>query len=152
MNQFNFIILLVEDNEGDILLTKEALEDAKLFIKLSVVKDGKEAIDFTGKQGKYPDVEMPDLMLLDVNLPKKNGHEVLKYIKGNENLKHIPVIMLTTSSSEKDINLSYNNYANCYITKPVEVNDFLAVVATIENFWISIVKLPTKKIIANDKR
>lgn len=145
-------ILLVEDNEGDILLTKEALEDAKIHIKLSVVKDGKEAIDFLSKEGKYQDVALPDLLLLDVNLPKKNGHEVLKYIKENENLKHIPVIMLTTSSSEKDINQAYKNYVNCYITKPVEVNDFLAVVATIENFWICIVKLPTKKVITNVKR
>jgi CheY-like chemotaxis protein len=138
-------ILLVEDNEGDILLTKEALEDSKIVIKLSVVKDGKEAIDFVCKQGKYQNVDLPELLLLDVNLPKKNGHEVLKFIKTNEKLKHIPVIMLTTSSSEKDINQSYNNYVNCYITKPVEVNDFLRVVATIENFWISIVKLPTIK-------
>lgn len=139
-------ILLVEDNEGDILLTKEALEDAKILIKLSVVKDGKEAIDFLSKEGKYQDVALPDLLLLDVNLPKKNGHEVLKYIKENEKLKHIPVIILTTSSSEKDINQAYKNYVNCYITKPVEVNDFLAVVATIENFWICIVKLPTKNV------
>ena len=139
-------ILLVEDNEGDILLTKEALEDAKIHIELSVVKDGKEAMDFLNKVGKYAAENLPDLLLLDVNLPKKNGHEVLKYVKGNEGLKHIPIIMLTTSSSEKDINQSYNNYANCYITKPVEVNDFLKVVATIENFWISIVKLPTNKI------
>lgn len=145
-------ILLVEDNEGDILLTKEALEGAKILINLSVVKDGKEAIDFLNRQGKYPEVDLPDLVLLDVNLPKKNGHEVLKYIKGENEFRHIPVIMLTTSSSERDINLSYNNYANCYITKPVDVNDFLAVVATIENFWISIVKLPTEKIIPSDKR
>jgi len=145
-------ILLVEDNEGDILLTKEALEFSRAPGKLSVVTDGKEAIDFMCKQGHYQDVDLPDLLLLDINLPKKNGHEVLKYLKGNENLKHIPVIMLTTSSSERDINLSYNNYANCYITKPVEVNDFISVVAIIENFWVSIAKLPTKKIIANDKR
>jgi CheY-like chemotaxis protein len=145
-------ILLVEDNEGDILLTREALEEAKILTRLSVTKDGKEAIDFLTRQGKYPDAQLPDLLLLDVNLPKKNGHEVLQYIKGDDNLKHIPVIMLTTSSSERDINLSYNNYANCYITKPVEVNEFLQVVATIENFWISIVKLPTNKIMANDKR
>jgi len=141
-------ILLVEDNEGDILLTKEALEDAKILITLSVVKDGREAMDFVSKRGKYTGAELPDILLLDVNLPKKNGHEVLKYIKEDENLKHIPVIMLTTSSSEKDINLSYNNYANCYITKPVEANDFLSVVTTIENFWISVVKLPTKMNIA----
>ena len=145
-------ILLVEDNEGDIMLTKEAFEDAKIHTKLSVVKDGKEAMDFLNKDGGYENVEAPDLLLLDVNLPKKNGHEVLQYIKGNKNLKHIPVIMLTTSSSQKDINLSYDNYANCYITKPVEVNDFIAVVASIENFWTSIVKLPTKKDITNDER
>jgi CheY-like chemotaxis protein len=144
-------ILLVEDNEGDILLTREAFEEAKIHTKLSVVKDGKEALDFLTRQGKYPDAQLPDLLLLDVNLPKKNGHEVLQYIKGDDHLKHIPVIMLTTSSSERDINLSYNNYANCYITKPVEVNEFLQVVATIENFWISIVKLPTNKVIINDK-
>lgn len=137
-------MLLVEDNEGDILLTREALEEAKILTRLSVVRDGKEAIDFTSKLGKYADVDLPDLILLDINLPKKNGHEVLKYIKENESLKHIPVIMLTTSSSEKDINMAYNHYANCYIIKPVNVMDFVSVVATIENFWLSIVKLSTK--------
>ena len=137
-------ILLVEDNEGDILLTKEALEDAKILVKLSVVRDGKEAIDFLNKAGKYAAVALPDLLLLDVNLPKKNGHEVLKYIKTNENFKHIPVIILTTSSSPVDINLSYDNYANCYITKPVNVTDFLSMITTIENFWISVVMLPIK--------
>jgi CheY-like chemotaxis protein len=145
-------ILLVEDNEGDILLTREALEEAKILIELSVVRDGKEAIDFMNREGQYSNAGLPDLLLLDVNLPKKNGHEVLKYLKENGNLKHIPVIMLTTSSSEKDINMSYNNYANCYITKPVEVNDFLSVVATIENFWITIVNLPTNKVFSDDKR
>ncbi len=104
------------------------------------------------QQGKYSNGILPDLLLLDVNLPKKNGHEVLQYIKGNELLKHIPIIMLTTSSSEKDINFSYKNFANCFITKPVDVNEFLSVVATIENFWISVVKLPTIKNIKNDKR
>lgn len=142
-------ILLVEDNEGDIMLTREAFEAAKILTKLSVVKDGKEAIDFISKLGVYAGVELPDLLLLDVNLPKKNGHEVLIFIKNNEELKHIPVIMLTTSSSENDIHLSYKNYANCYITKPIEVNDFLDVIATIENFWISIVRLPTTKIYLN---
>jgi two-component system, chemotaxis family, response regulator Rcp1 len=138
-------ILLVEDNEGDILLTKEALEDAKILVELNVVRDGKAAIDFMNREGVYANQQLPDLLLLDVNLPKKNGHEVLQHIKSTESLKHIPVIMLTTSSSEKDINLSYNNYVNCYITKPIEVNDFLSLVSTIENFWISIVKLPTLK-------
>ena len=136
-------ILLVEDNEGDILLTREAFEEAKILTNMSVVRDGTEAIDFLNKQGKYPEALLPDLLLLDVNLPKKNGHEVLKYIKSEKNFKHIPVIMLTTSSSQKDINLSYNNHANCFITKPVDANDFLRVVTTIEDFWISIVKLPT---------
>ena len=138
-------ILLVEDNEGDILLTKEALEEAKILTSLTVVRDGKEAIDFVSRTGKYTGASLPDLVLLDVNLPKKNGHEVLQYIKGDEELKHIPVIMLTTSSSERDIKLSYNNYANSFITKPVNVNDFLSLITTMENYWISIVKLPTKK-------
>jgi CheY-like chemotaxis protein len=139
-------ILLVEDNEGDILLTKEAFEDAKIHIKLSIARDGKEAINYIANQMEHRDGGLPDLILLDINLPKKSGHEVLKYIKDNEKSKHIPVIMLTTSSSETDINQSYNNYANCYITKPVEVNDFLAVIASIESFWISVVKLPTKNV------
>ena len=136
-------ILLVEDNEGDILLIKEAFEDAKMHLQLSVVKDGKEAINFLDRLDKYVNADMPDLILLDINLPKKNGHEVLQHIKESETLRHIPVIMLTTSSSERDINLSYNHHANCYIAKPIDVNDFLAIVTTIENFWISIVKLPT---------
>ena len=145
-------ILLVEDNEGDILLTKEALEEAKIQISLDVVKDGKQAIDFLNRQDGFSQAVMPDIMLLDVNLPKRNGHEVLKYVKNSEQLKHIPVIMLTTSSSEKDINLSYNNHANCYVTKPVEVSDFLNVVSTIETFWISIVKLPTANYVTSDER
>ena len=99
---------------------------------------------FLDKKGPYSEVASPDLILLDVNLPKKNGHEVLHYIKNSESLKHIPVIMLTTSLSEKDIIKSYENHANCYITKPVEVEDFLNVIASIENFWIKIVQLPGK--------
>lgn len=137
-------ILLVEDNEGDILLTTEALENSKLFTKLSVVKDGKEAMDFLTNQGKYLDAELPDMLLLDVNLPKKNGHQVLGFIKKNEVLKDIPVIMLTTSSSPADINRAYENNVNCYITKPFEAHSFLDMIATIENFWLSIVKLPAK--------
>ena len=136
-------ILLVEDNEGDILLTQEALSDGKILHTLSVVKDGDEAISFMNKQHKYKQVESPDIVLLDINLPKKNGHEVLKYMKEKDSIKHIPVIMLTTSSFEKDINQAYSNHANCYITKPVDVSDFLDVVVKIENFWISIVKLPS---------
>ena len=139
-------ILLVEDNEGDILLTKEAFEDAKILTNLSVVRDGKEAIDFLTLQGKYAKAPAIDIVLLDINLPKKNGHEVLKRIKEDSSLKHIPVIMLTTSSSQKDIDLSYSQHANCFITKPIDIQSFLNVITTIENFWISIVSLPTKKI------
>jgi CheY-like chemotaxis protein len=138
-------ILLVEDNEGDILLTTEAFENAKLQVSLSIVKDGKAAMDFLLNRGEYKDAAQPDLLLLDINLPKKNGHEVLKFIKGDVQLKHIPVIMLTTSSSSSDINAAYQNYANCYITKPMEAHNFLDIVSTIETFWISIVKLPSKR-------
>ncbi len=138
-------ILLVEDNEGDIFLITEALEEGKIVNKISVSKDGKEAIDFLEKKGKYINEETPDLILLDVNLPKKNGHEVLKYIKTSENLKQIPVIMLTTSSSDKDVLLSYKNHANCFITKPLDVNNFLTIVSSIESFWINIVKLLKNK-------
>ena len=137
-------ILLVEDNEGDIVLTKEAFEDSRILIDMSVVKDGKQAMDFLNKEGPFAEAGRPDIILLDVNLPKRNGHEVLQYIKTTEALKQIPVIMLTTSSSANDINQSYKNYANCFITKPVEVQEFLNVVATIEQFWILIVKLPTR--------
>ena len=135
-------ILLVEDNEGDILLTTEALEEGKLTNTLSVVKDGKSALDYLEKRGQYEISKTPELILLDINLPKKNGHEVLQYIKENYYLRKIPVIMLTTSSTEKDINLAYQNYANCYITKPVEADSFLDVIISIENFWINLVKLP----------
>lgn len=136
-------ILLVEDNDGDILLTKEAFQDSGITNAMSVVKNGTEAIDFLSKKGKYKNAYLPDLLLLDINLPKKNGIEVLHYIKVNEDLKHIPVIMLTTSSSEKDVNLSYKNYANCFITKPAEVDSFFKVVSRVEDFWVSTVQLPT---------
>lgn len=135
-------ILLVEDNEGDILLTTEALEEGKIINKVSVVKDGKQAIDFLNLKEPFQEATMPNLILLDINLPKKNGHEVLQYIKGSKTFRHIPIIMLTTSSSEKDIMEAYNHYANCFITKPVDVNEFMKAVAKIENFWISIVQLP----------
>lgn len=135
-------ILLAEDSEGDILLTTEALEEGRILNTLSVVRDGYEAICFLEKTGKYRDVERPDLILLDVNMPKKSGHEVLLFIKHHEHLKTIPVIILTTSSSEKDVHTSYQNYANCYIVKPVEVDNFLKVIATIEDFWLQITRLP----------
>lgn len=137
-------ILLVEDNEGDILLTTEALSEGKISNTVCVVKDGWEAIQFLEKKDGYAHAFRPDIILLDVNLPKMNGHEVVKYIKSNEALKQIPVIMLTTSASPKDVQESYQNHANCFITKPVEVADFLQVISTIENFWISIVQLTAK--------
>lgn len=138
----NAHILLVEDNEGDILLTIEALEERKIINEISVVRNGKEALDFVFKQGKYTDALAPDLILLDVNLPMKNGHEVLQVIKSHEQTRKIPVIMLTTSSSEKDINLSYEHHANCYITKPVDIDAFMAAINSIEEFWIQLVTLP----------
>jgi CheY-like chemotaxis protein len=138
-------ILLVEDNEGDILLIKEAFEEAKIVIKMSVVTNGQAALDFLYKKDAYQEVESPDLVLLDINLPILNGHEVLKHAKSDSELKSIPIIMLTTSSSPKDINSSYANYVNSYITKPINVNAFLKVVYSLENFWINIVTLPRKK-------
>jgi len=135
-------ILLVEDNEGDILLTSEALEEGKFNNKLSVARDGKQAIEFLEKKGNYLDAETPDLILLDVNLPKKNGYQVLHHIKASDHLKRIPVIMLTTSSSPKDINQAYENYASSYITKPLEAQNFVEVIESIENFYLGVVKLP----------
>ncbi|AIZ41350.1 response regulator [Cellulophaga baltica] len=135
-------ILLVEDNEGDVLLTTEALESCKITNTLKVVNDGEEALDFVFKKGPFATEKTPDLILLDVNLPKKNGHEVLQILKADSTYKHIPVVMLTTSSSTLDIKKAYSHYVNCYITKPVEPTDFLSAVAQIENFWINIVKLP----------
>lgn len=138
-------ILLVEDNDGDILLTKEAFNEAKLRNDIAVVKDGEAALDYLFRREKYENDAtwtLPDMILLDINLPKVNGLDVLSEIKRDAQLKVIPVIMLTTSESEKDIMTSYRHYANCYITKPVDLNKFLDVVKTIENFWISIVKLP----------
>ena len=133
-------ILLVDDNEGDILLTREALGDARIINRISVAYDGLQAIQFLKESPGRED--MPDLILLDINLPRMNGTEVLEVIKNDPELKRIPVIMLTTSSAEKDILASYNNHANCYITKPVDLDRFMDVVRTIEDFWISIVKLP----------
>lgn len=135
-------ILLVEDNEGDILLTIDAFEEGRISNKISVVRDGNEAIDFLKQSGKYVNRELPDLILLDINLPKKNGHEVLSFIKYTDWLRHIPVIILTTSSSESDIEKAYKNFVSCYITKPIEVNDFLNAISKIEDFWFSIVSLP----------
>ena len=137
-------ILLVEDNPGDVRLTMEALKDCKMRNTLYVVEDGEEALSFLYKKGKYADAPHPDLILLDLNLPKKNGKEVLSEIKENPNLKRIPVVILTTSKAEEDILKTYDLHANCYITKPVDFDQFISVVRKIEDFWFSIVKLPPK--------
>ncbi|MBV8390749.1 MAG: response regulator [Mucilaginibacter sp.] len=133
-------ILLIEDSEGDILLTVEALSDSKITNEIIVLKDGKEAIDFF--ETNPPPDKLPDLILLDINLPMKSGHEVLNYLKNSATYRHIAVIMLTTSSSEKDILRAYDSYVNCYITKPIDASDFMEAVTKIEDFWISIVTLP----------
>ena len=140
MNPIN--ILLIEDNEGDILLTIEAFEESKIVNKIIVIKDGKEAINFFETLSRKEDI--PHIVLLDINLPKMSGHEVLMYIKNNEKFMSIPVIMLTTSSSEKDILQSYRNHVNCYITKPIDVSDFMKAITKIEDFWINIVSIPVK--------
>lgn len=133
---------MVEDNEGDILLTTEAMEEFKLPYVLQTLRDGNEAIEFLVAEAQKNVKNLPDLILLDVNLPKKNGHEVLQTVKNHPDLRHIPIIMLTTSSSDVDILRAYQEHANCYIIKPLEVNDFLNVTTKIEEFWINLVKLP----------
>ncbi len=138
-------ILLVEDNPGDVRLTQEALKEAKVKNELHVVNDGVEAMTFLRKEGKYKNAATPDMILLDLNLPKKSGHEVLNEIKTDESLKKIPVVILTVSKDEEDIIKSYNLYANCFITKPVNLHQFLGVVKSIEDFWLTIVKLPPKE-------
>lgn len=133
-------ILLVEDNEGDILLTLEALEEGLMLSNTNVARDGKAAIDMLTQSLKSG--SLPDLILLDVNLPRVNGHEVLQHIKQHEHLRRIPVIMLSTSSTQQDINLSYQYHANCYVTKPVEAGDYVTAISKIEDFWMNVVELP----------
>ncbi|MDI1323025.1 MAG: response regulator [Algoriphagus sp.] len=135
-------ILLVEDNEGDILLTTEALEEGKIPKSLKVIRDGSSMLIYLKEIAERSPSELPDLILLDINLPKKNGHEVLKEVKSNKLIQHIPIIMLTTSSSEMDILKSYQEHANCYLIKPMEIGDFIQVVTKIEEFWLNLVKLP----------
>ncbi|MFZ3047202.1 MAG: response regulator [Desulfatirhabdiaceae bacterium] len=135
-------ILLVEDNEGDARLAKEALRESKMRNALYHVSDGVEAMEFLHQQGQYAQVPRPDLILLDLNLPRMDGREVLAIIKNDDNLKRIPVVILTTSSSEADVFKSYNLHANCYITKPIDLDQFINVVKSIEDFWLTIVKLP----------
>ncbi|MCH8246824.1 MAG: response regulator [Bacteroidetes bacterium] len=135
-------ILLVEDNPADVRLTIEALKDAKVSNKLHVAVDGVEALSFLRREGEYADAVRPDLILLDLNLPKKDGLVVLSEIKEDESLKHIPVVVLTSSSEEKDILAAYDHHVNAYVTKPVDLNDFLKVIKGLEDFWLSIVRLP----------
>jgi len=135
-------ILLVEDNPGDVGLTRETLKDSKLLNHMSVVDDGVEAMAFLRLEGKYAKATRPDLILLDLNLPKKDGREVLAEIKTDEQLRRIPVVILTTSSAEQDILEMYDLHANCFITKPVNLDQFTTVVKAIEEFWFTIVKLP----------
>lgn len=136
-------ILLVEDNEGDILLTQEAFEESKFNIQISVARNGQEALDFLHQTGAFTQAKVPDLILLDINIPIFNGHEVLARIKQHEELKKIPVIMLTTSSNKKDIQRAYENHTNSYITKPVDMNEFLEAIQKIEDYWIQLSKRTT---------
>lgn len=135
-------ILLVEDNEGDVRLTQEALKDSKLRINLSIVVDGVEALEFLRRQGRFGDAFVPDLVLLDLNLPRKGGLEVLDEVKQDAQLKDIPIVIMTSSSAEADVVRSYKLHANCYITKPLDLAQFAAVVKAIDHFWFSIVTLP----------
>ena len=137
-----FAILLVEDNPADVRLTKEALKDAKVHHALHQVGDGLSALAFLRREGKYNDAPRPDLVLLDLNLPGKDGREVLQNIKSDPALQTIPVVVLTTSSADEDILRTYNLHANCYVTKPVDYNQFGIIIRSIEDFWLSVVKLP----------
>ena len=146
--QNNFVevidVLLIEDNPGDVRLTQEALRDGKMINKLSVVSDGVDALDYLRQKGRYGGAMRPDLILLDLNLPRKDGREVLTEIKADPDLKRIPVVVITSSKSDEDVLRSYNLHANCYITKPVDLAGFIRVVKSIEEFWMGIVKLPPK--------
>ena len=136
-------ILLVEDNPGDERLTREALKEGKVYNNFHWVKDGVEAMEFLRRQGRYKDAPRPDIVLLDLNLPKKDGREVLQEIKTDEDLKRIPVVVLTTSKAEEDVLRSYELHANCYVTKPVDLDKFIMVVKSIDRFWLTVVTLPT---------
>jgi two-component system, chemotaxis family, response regulator Rcp1 len=138
-------ILLVEDNPGDARLTLEAFKEGRVLNNLTVLKDGVEAIAYLRREAPYAAAKMPDLILLDLNLPRKSGREVLMEIKGDERLRTIPVLILTTSADERDVMGAYNDHANCYITKPVDLDQFLRAIQSIESFWLSVVRLPAKE-------
>ncbi len=135
-------ILLIEDSPGDVRLTIEALKEAKVNNNLSIVQDGVEAMDYLRQEGSFKNAIRPDLILLDLNLPRKDGREVLAEVKNDPDLKQIPVVVLTTSRSETDVLQAYDLHANCYITKPVDFKQFMTVVKSIEDFWLTVVKLP----------
>ncbi len=143
MNSGALEILLVEDNPGDARLTLEAFKEGKVLNHLTVIGDGADALAYLRREGQYSNSTQPDLILLDLNLPKKDGREVLAEIKSDERLKKIPVIVLTTSAAPEDVRKAYGSHANCYITKPVDLDQFLRVVQSIESFWLSLVKLPS---------
>jgi CheY-like chemotaxis protein len=137
-------VLLVEDNPGDVRLTREALKEGKVHNNLHVAPDGVEALAFLRREGRYADAVRPDLILLDLNLPRKGGREVLEEIKNDRALRHIPVVILTSSQAEQDIARAYDLHANCYISKPVDLDQFITVVRSIEDFWFTVVKLPSQ--------
>jgi CheY-like chemotaxis protein len=137
-------ILLVEDNPGDVRLIQEALRDGKVWNNPHVVTDGEAALDFVYRRGPFTQAPRPDMVLLDLNLPKKDGREVLAVIKSDSDLKRIPVVVLTTSKEEEDVHRAYNLAANCYVTKPVEFEEFMKVIRAIEDFWLTIVALPSE--------
>jgi len=135
-------ILLVEDNPGDVRLTQEALKEGKVYNNLHWAKDGVEALSFLMREGEHANAPRPDIILLDLNLPRKDGREVLSIIKNDEQLRNIPVVVLTTSKAEEDVLRSYELHANCYVTKPVDLDKFIVVVQSIDRFWLTVVTLP----------
>jgi len=137
-------ILLVEDSPGDVRLTKEILADTRMANEIHVVNDGEAAMAFLRRRGVHTDAPRPDLVLLDLNLPRKDGREVLQEMKNDETLRRIPVIVLTTSAAERDVLRSYDLHVNCYITKPIDLDEFITVVRAIEGFWLSVVRLPSE--------
>lgn len=143
LSELNLVtILLVEDNPGDVRLVEEIFQDGKIYNRLQVARDGEQAVDYLHQRGEFQNAPRPDLILLDLNLPKKNGAEVLTEIKTDPQLHSIPVIILTASKAEEDIARAYDHYANCYLTKPIDLNQFINVVQQIKTFWLSIVQLP----------
>ena len=137
-----FEILLIEDNSGDVLLTKEAFEEIDYKDHINVARDGEDALDYLYKRGPYERAKRPDLILLDLNLPRKDGREVLQVIKQDDSLKSIPVVVLTTSKSDRDIKICYDLHANCYITKPVDFEEFLSIMKQVVDYWLKLVRLP----------